>query len=84
MAYEQKPGQFALFKNDKEGIESRPDYVGDGVDLDGTPIRVACWIKPMKNGGKFMACNIQSKDAPRQEKPKDRSRPQDDDDGIPF
>ena len=60
MAYEQKPGQFVLFKNDKDGNESRPDYRGDGLDLDGKPIQVAAWIKQGKKG-KFMACNIQLK-----------------------
>ena len=60
MAYEQKPGQFVLFKNDKDGNESRPDYRGDGLDLDGNPIQVAAWIKQGKKG-KFMACNIQLK-----------------------
>ncbi len=31
MAYEQKPGDFTLFKNDKEGNEKRPDYTGNGL-----------------------------------------------------
>ena len=60
MAYQQKPGEFILFKNDKQENPSRPDYTGDGLGLDGVPIRVAAWIKQGKNG-KFMACKIQPK-----------------------
>lgn len=88
--YEQKPGQFVLFKNNKDGNEARPDYTGDGLDLEGKPIRVAAWIKQGKNA-KFMACNIQAKDAPKQ-KAKQAPRPQidkgqsgfDDLEEIPF
>lgn len=58
MAYEQKPGQFALFKNDKQGNDKRPDYRGDGLDLAGNKIRVSAWIKEGRNG-KFMSCNFQ-------------------------
>lgn len=58
MAYEQKPGQFALFKNDKQGNDKRPDYRGDGLDLDGNKIRVSAWIK-QGSKGKFMSCNFQ-------------------------
>ena len=60
MAYEQKPGDFTLFKNDKEGNEKRPDYTGSGLGLDGKKIKVSAWIKQGKNG-KFMSCTIQAK-----------------------
>jgi len=60
MAYEHKPGSFALFKNDKEGNEKRPDYTGDGMSLDGKPIKVSAWLKEGKSG-KFMSCVIQEK-----------------------
>lgn len=65
MAFEPKPGQFSLFKNDKDGNESRPDYTGDGMALDGTLIRVAAWKKEGRNGT-FLSCKIQPKE-PRQE-----------------
>jgi len=60
MAYEQKPGQFVLFKNDKGDNDKRPDYRGDGLDLNGNPIEVAAWIKEGKKG-KFMSCTIKTK-----------------------
>lgn len=58
MAFQNKPGQFALFKNDKQGNPNRPDYTGNGLDLDGKPIRVGAWLKDGKNG-KFMSCLIE-------------------------
>lgn len=61
MAFEQKPGSFALFKNDKEGVETRPDYKGDGLTLEGTPVWVSAWVKEGKNG-KFMSCSMKAKD----------------------
>jgi len=60
MSYTPKPGSFALFKNDKEGNEKRPDYVGDGLDQNGNPVKISAWIKQGKNG-KFMSCTIQAK-----------------------
>lgn len=57
MAYEHKPGSFSLFKNDKGDNDKRPDYRGDGLDLNGNPIEVAAWIKEGKKG-KFMSCTI--------------------------
>ena len=58
MAYEQKPGEFALFKNDKGDNERRPDYTGDGIALDGSKIKVSAWIKQGAKG-KFMSCRFQ-------------------------
>ena len=68
MAYQPKPGSFSLFKNDKGDNANRPDYTGDGLDLDGKPIRVSAWIKQGKNG-KFMSCNIQYKASGGRETP---------------
>lgn len=87
MAFEHKPGQFSLFKNDKQGNESRPDYWGEGKDLEGRPIRVSAWIKQGK-AGKFMSCNFQLKSERSQPKTEakspDRGRLQDMDDDLPF
>jgi len=58
MAYEQKPGDFTLFKNDKEGNDKRPDYTGNGIALDGTRIKISAWIKQGKTA-KFMSCRMQ-------------------------
>lgn len=68
MAYEQKPGEFALFKNDKGDNPKRPDYRGDGLDLNGKPVEIACWLKEGKKG-KFMSCNMKPKGAKKEEVP---------------
>ena len=75
MAYEHKPGSFALFKNDKKGNEKAPDYRGMGKDLEGSDIEVAAWIRE-GGKGKFMSCTFKLKrerpQAPRREAaPKD-------------
>ena len=84
MPYENKPGEFALFKNDKEGNEKRPDYRGDGLDLNGNAIEVAAWIKEGKKG-KFMSCRFKLKEAAQQPQRRPAAKPQPEDDGdIPF
>ena len=74
MAFEHKPGSFTLFRNDKKGVETRPDYAGEGMALDGTPIRVSAWLKEGSKGGKFMSCNMQPKDGDY--KPKQEAKPE--------
>ena len=82
MAYEPKPGQFSLFKNDKKESDKHPDYRGDGLAPDGTPVWVSAWIKTGK-GGKFMSCSMQVKQARGERKP--AAKPTDDEgDPIPF
>jgi hypothetical protein len=76
MAYEQKPGEFALFKNDKGDNEKRPDYKGGGLDLDGNDVEIACWIKEGKKG-KFMSCKMKLAN-------EKKAKPKDDDSNIPF
>lgn len=86
MAYEPKPGSFSLFKNDRKEKDSHPDYKGDGLAPDGTPVWVSAWLKEGKNG-KFMSCSMQAKQAqesngkPRQSKGMTNEEI---DDGIPF
>jgi len=87
LAYEHKPGSFSLFKNDKEGNEKRPDYTGDGMSLDGTPIKVSAWLKDGAKG-KFMSCKFEEKTAPKSQ-PVRNTPPQNkgdkvDDGEIPF
>lgn len=72
MAYEQRPGSFSIFKNEKKEKDTHPDYKGDGMDLTGTPVWISAWIKEGKNG-KFMSCSMKAKEA--KEEPK--SKPQD-------
>ena len=58
MAYEPKPGDGALFKNDKGDNAARPDYRGHILaDRDmkaGDKIEIASWIKDGAKG-KFMS-----------------------------
>lgn len=85
MAYEHKAGSFSLFKNKhKEDGDQRPDYRGDGMDLDGNLIEVAAWIKTPASGGKFMSCSIKRKDETKAQKPTPTKTPPYDPDDIPF
>ena len=60
MTFETKDGQGALFKNDKKGVETRPDYTGNCM-IDGTEFWVSAWLK--KGGkGTFMSLAFKPKD----------------------
>ena len=81
MAYEFKAGQASMFLNDKkESGDNRPNYQGEGKDLEGNPIRIALWKKTAANGKDYLSVSITPKvdqaaaQAPRKE----------DDDSIPF
>lgn len=70
MAFEQKPGQGAIFKN-KKTKDSQPDYKGSLVaDREykaGDKIELAAWIKTPNSGGeKFVSLAIGK---PREDKP---------------
>ena len=62
MAYEQREGQGALFKNNEKSDPKHPDYRGD-MTVGGAKFWLAAWIKEGKNG-KFMS--VQAK--PKEEK----------------
>ena len=51
---------FALFKNDKQGNEKRPDYTGT-ITVNGEEMRMSAWIRESKTGNKFMSGQIQLK-----------------------
>lgn len=51
---------FALFKNDKQGNEKRPDYTGT-ITVNGEEMRMSAWIRESKTGNKFMSGQIQHK-----------------------
>jgi len=57
MAYEQKPGDFAIFKNDRKEKPTHPDYTGNGLDLEGNRVQISCWLKEGKKG-KFFSCQM--------------------------
>lgn len=82
MAFEHKPGQFTLFKNDRKEQDTHADYRGEGLLPDGTPVWVNAWLK-QGSKGKFMSCSIKPKDAPRQQSAPRTTRPSDPEE-IPF
>jgi hypothetical protein len=85
MAFEHKPGSFSLFKNDKGDNDKRPDYRGDGMDLNGQPIEVAAWLKK-GNKGTFMSCTMKPAQGakPAEKKPSGGSKFDDMESDIPF
>ena len=76
MSYEPKDNSGALFRNDKAGVETRPDYRGD-LMIDGSLYEVAGWLKEGAKG-KFLSLSVKPKDA----KPAKAARVEDDE--IPF
>ena len=73
----------ALFKNDKEGNEKRPDYKGP-LNVQGQEFYVSAWLKTAKSGQKFMSLQV----TPKEEKKADFNDPVpaafDDDSALPF
>ena len=61
MAFQQREMSGVLFRNDKDGVESRPDYRGTAT-INGEEMEIAAWIKEGKNG-KFMSLSFQPKEA---------------------
>jgi hypothetical protein len=53
MAYEQKDGSGALFRNAKGDNPKRPDYRGD-ITLGGVQYELSAWLREGKKG-KFMS-----------------------------
>ncbi len=49
MSDNQKVGQGALFKNDKQGVEKRPDYTGPATIL-GKKFFISAWLTTSSNG----------------------------------
>lgn len=58
MSYERKPGDIAVFKNERREKDSQPNYTISGLTLDGRPMKGALWLKKDRNGNTFMAGNI--------------------------
>lgn len=78
----------ALFKNDKEGKESRPDYRGT-LNVNGTDYWISAWLKSSKAGQKYMSLSVQPKQAkddkrPERGQPVAASAAPEFDDDIPF
>ena len=72
----------ALFKNDKKGVEARPDYTGS-LNVGGVDHWISAWLKTSKDGKKkFMSLSVEPKEA----KQESSQAPADDfeDSDIPF
>jgi hypothetical protein len=72
----------ALFKNEKEGKESRPDYKGT-LNVNGTDYWISSWIKSSKAGVKYMSLSVQPKEGRAATPERAESKPSITDD-IPF
>lgn len=87
MAYDNK-NSGVLFKNDKRGNESAPDYTGKFEDSAGKEWRLAAWLKRSQKGTEFMSLKAsepqarQERNDPAQQGPLDGGSPFTDD--IPF
>ena len=57
----------ALFRNDKDGNEKRPDYTGK-INVDGKDYVLSAWIRESKAGVKFMSLSV-SEPRPREQEP---------------
>jgi hypothetical protein len=79
-----KPGNGSLFKNNLKDKENQPDYTGTCTLPDGSPGKLAAWLKADKNGVKFMSLKISHED----EQYRDAAQPVNPqaplDDEIPF
>lgn len=79
----------ALFKNDKDGKESRPDYKGT-LNVNGTDYWISAWLKSSKAGSKYMSLSVQPKEARQDDRRPERGQPvaasaaPEFDDDLPF
>jgi len=76
----------ALFKNDKEGNENRPDYKGS-INVGGVDFWISSWIKTSKKGVKYMSLSVQPKEETHQqgmEQTQQAMQQENDFDDIPF
>lgn len=79
MAYEQKEGDGALFKNDRKTSEKHPDYRGT-CKLGGKTYTVAGWLREGRDGKpRWMSLRIET---PRPQR--DREPEPDDFGDAPF
>jgi len=82
MAYEQKEGQGALFKNTEKQKPTHPDYKGD-VTIGGAKYWLSAWIKDGKNG-KYMSVAATPKQTKTAEGTRNNPGKLEEDDQIPF
>lgn len=58
MAYEEKPGTGAIFKNNKLK-DTHPEYRGSIITPSGEKLDVSLWVKESKAGTKYFSAAIQ-------------------------
>ena len=51
--FQQKPGTWNLFRNNKKTSDAQPDYRGTIKLEDGTELELSAWLKDGKNGKFF-------------------------------
>ncbi len=73
MAFVLKDGQGTLHRNDKGGVETRPDYRGE-LMLGGVLYEVAGWLKDGK-AGKWMSLSVKPKPPHESAQPGSLDRP---------
>jgi len=81
MAYEQKPGQGSMFKNDQKTEDKHPDYKGSIMLPDGSECWISGWIKRPEGKTPFMSLSVQAKEQqPTHSAPVDLTESN----GLPF
>ncbi len=85
MAFEQKDGSGALFRNEERESEQQPHYRGS-ITVGGVEYYLSAWIKESKKGTKYMSLSAQPKgDRPQAPRRRDPEPVDSDlDDRIPF
>ena len=71
MAYEQKPGQGSLFKNESDN-EKAPIYKGKLMTPNGELLNIALWLRTSQSGVKYFYINAQS----AEQQASDQAQPQ--------
>jgi uncharacterized protein (DUF736 family) len=82
MEYDNK-NRGALFKNDKEGNDARPDYKGS-TDIEGVKYFVSAWISTAKSGQKYMSLKYEKDTGQRAAAAPKSQSIEDMDSDIPF
>ena len=56
--YETKPGNGAIFKNNKKEKESHPDYNGKILDPNGKEWELSLWVKKSAAGNSYFSVAV--------------------------
>ena len=78
-----KPGNGAIFKNEKRTADTHPEYQGSATLESGEVVDLAVWVKTTKAGKKFFSLSIKpAKVEAQTPAPAEVPAPADDD--LPF